>query len=93
MDSIDSNQDLFLTQNTFSRERLLPHSLRATTATRGLQKGIPDKLVMQRTGHRCLQKYQRLETSTKIKISNVFGSKKRSVKRHFELGKTTLNLF
>lgn len=37
------------------------HSLRATTATRGLQKGIPDKFAMERTGHgdfRSLQKYQ-----------------------------------
>ena len=28
------------------------HSLRATTATRGLEKGIPEKLIMERTGHR-----------------------------------------
>ena len=28
------------------------HSLRATTATRGLEKGISDKLIMERTGHR-----------------------------------------
>ena len=27
------------------------HSLRATTATRGLEKGISDKLIMERTGH------------------------------------------
>ena len=48
------------------------HSLRATTATRRLQKGFPDKLVMERTGHRdvkSLQKYQRPETSIKIAIS------------------------
>lgn len=48
------------------------HSLRATTATRALKKGIPDKFVMQRTGHRdvrSLQKYQRPETSTKIEFS------------------------
>ena len=40
-------------------------SLRATTATRGLQKGIPDKFVMERTRHRevrSLQKYQRPDT-------------------------------
>ena len=40
------------------------HSLRATTATRGLAKGIPEKFVMERTGHRdvkSLQKYQRPE--------------------------------
>ena len=28
------------------------HSLRATTATRGLEKGISDKLIKERTGHR-----------------------------------------
>ena len=28
------------------------HSLRATTATRGLEKGISDKLIMERTSHR-----------------------------------------
>ena len=53
------------------------HSLRATTATRGLQKGFPDKLVMERTGHRdvrSLQKYQRPETSIKIAISKKFDS-------------------
>jgi integrase len=28
------------------------HSLRATTVTRGLEKGVPEKLIMARTGHR-----------------------------------------
>ena len=49
------------------------HSLRATTATRGLEKGISDKLIMERTGHRdirSLQRYQRPDVSTKIEISN-----------------------
>ena len=50
------------------------HSLRATTATRGLEKGISDtcKLIMERTGHRdirSLQRYQRSDVSTKIDIS------------------------
>ena len=47
------------------------HSLRATTS-RGLQKGIPDKFVMERTEHRDvrpLQNYQRPDTSSKIEIS------------------------
>ena len=52
------------------------HSLRATTETRGLSKGIPDKFVMQRTGHRdarSLQTYQRPSTSSsKIEISKAF---------------------
>ena len=48
------------------------HSLRATTATRGLVKGISDKLIMERKGHRdirSLQRYQRPDVSTKIEIS------------------------
>lgn len=51
------------------------HSLRATTASRGIEKGIPDKFVMERTGHRdvrSLQKYQRPSLSTKIGISRAF---------------------
>ena len=53
------------------------HSLCATTATRGLEIGIPDKFVMQRTGHedvKSLQKYQRSNISTKINISRAFES-------------------
>ena len=76
------------------------HSLRATTATRALKKGIPDKFVMQRTGHRdvgSLQKYQRPETSTRIEFSKAFdssepvslsdsiGSEKAPLKREVEL--------
>ena len=44
-----------------------------------LKKGIPDKFVMQRTGHRdvrSLQKYQRPETSTKIEFSKNIDSQK-----------------
>jgi hypothetical protein len=53
------------------------HSLRATTATRGLVKGIPDKLIMERTGHRdirSLQRYQRPSIEQKIEISKAFES-------------------
>lgn len=53
------------------------HSLRATTATRGLDKGIPDKFVMERTGHRdikSLQSYQRPSIEQKIEISKAFES-------------------
>ena len=38
------------------------HFLTATTATRGIEQGIPDKLLMERTGHRSvssLHVYQR----------------------------------
>ena len=51
------------------------HSLRATTATGGLQKGIPHKFVMERTKHRdvrSLQKYQRSDTSSKFEILKKF---------------------
>ena len=51
------------------------HSLRATTATWGLQKGIPDKFVMERTKHRdvrSLQNYQRPDTSSKFEILKKF---------------------
>ena len=47
------------------------HSLRATTATRGLEKGISDKLIMERMGHRdirSLQRCERPDVSTKIEI-------------------------
>ena len=48
------------------------HSLRTTTATRGVEKGISDKLIVERTGHRdmgSLQRRQRPDVSTKIEIS------------------------
>lgn len=51
------------------------HSLRATTATRGLAKGIPDKFIMERTGHRdirSLQKYQRPSIESKVQMSKAF---------------------
>ena len=51
------------------------HSLRATTATRGLAKGIPDKLIMERTGHRdvrSLQQYQRPSVEYKVQMSKAF---------------------
>ena len=51
------------------------NSVHATTATRGLQKGIPEKIVIERVGHRyvrSLQKYQRPDTSSQIEISKNF---------------------
>ena len=51
------------------------HSLRATTATRGLAKGIPDKFIMERTGHRdvrSLQQYQRRSIECKVEMSKSF---------------------
>ena len=55
--------------------RFTNHSLRATTATRGLQKGIPGKVVMEITEHRAvrsLPKYQHPDTSSEIEISKKF---------------------
>ena len=51
------------------------HSLRATTVTRGLEKGVPDKLIMARTGHRdrrSLLAYQRPDVLTKQAVSKSF---------------------
>ena len=51
------------------------HSLRATTVTRGLEKGVPEKLIMGRTGHRdrrSLLTYQRPDVSTKQAVSKSF---------------------
>ena len=50
------------------------HSLRVTTATRGLEKGIAEKYVMERTGHRdvrSLHRYKRPNVQQKIEISRV----------------------
>ena len=47
------------------------HSLRATTATRGLTKGVPEKFVMERTGHcdvRSLQWCERPDIKTKVAV-------------------------
>ena len=51
------------------------HSLRATMATRGLVKGIQDKLIMEKTGHRdvrSLQQYQRPSIEYKVEMSKAF---------------------
>ena len=48
------------------------HSLRATTATKRLTKGVPEKFVMERTGHRdvrTLQRYERPDIKTKVAVS------------------------
>ena len=50
------------------------HSLRATTCTIGLEKGVPEKLVMERTGHRTvksLHTYQRVSDAQKEIVSDV----------------------
>ena len=49
--------------------------MRATTATRGLEKGIPDKFIMERSGHRnirSLQQYQRPTVQKKVEMSKAF---------------------
>ena len=50
------------------------HSLRATTATRGLELGIPEKLLMERTRHRSvasLHQYQRPSEEEKMLVSHL----------------------
>ena len=50
------------------------HSLRATTCTIGLEKGVPEKLIMKRTGHRpvkSLHTYQRVSDAQKEIVSDV----------------------
>ena len=50
-------------------------TIATTSWTGGLQKGIPDKFVMERTEPRdvrSFQKYQRPDTSSKIEISKKF---------------------
>ena len=50
------------------------HSLRATTCTIGLEKGVPQKLIMERTGHRTvksLHTYQRVSDARKEIVSVV----------------------
>ena len=49
-------------------------SLRATTCTLGLQKGVPEKMIMERSGHRSvksLHAYQRVTKREKEMISDV----------------------
>lgn len=50
------------------------HSLRVTTAKRGVELGIPDKMLMERTGHRSvssLHMYQRASEEQKELVSTV----------------------
>lgn len=47
------------------------HSLKATTVTRGITKGIPEKFVMERTGHRdvrSLPRYDREDIKSKLEV-------------------------
>ena len=46
------------------------HSLRATTCTIGLEKGVPEKLIMERTV-KSLQTYQRVSDGQKEIVSDV----------------------
>ena len=53
----------------------LCHSLRAKMATRGLARGIPDKFMLEKTGHsdvRSLQLYQRPSIEYKVEMSKEF---------------------
>ena len=69
-----------------------------TTITRLYKEGIPDKFVMQHTGHRdvrLLQKYQQPNISTKINISRAFESSVYSeevIKPENNFSKNNINL-
>ena len=56
------------------------HSLRATTATRGLDMGIPEKMLMERTGHRSVEslfRYRRPSEEQKTMVSHALDYGKR----------------
>ena len=56
------------------------HCLRATTATRGLDVGVPEKMLMERTGHRSvdsLLRYQRPSEEQKAMLSHALDDGKR----------------
>lgn len=55
------------------------HSLRVTTATLGLENGIPTKLLQERTGHRSsesLKRYLRTSATAKRKMSEILNGNK-----------------
>ena len=57
------------------------HSLRATICTLALAKGVPEKLVMERTGHRnvkSLHEYQRVNSKEREAVSDVLQLSKKS---------------
>ena len=57
------------------------HSLRATTCTLALAKGVPEKLVMERTGHRnvkSLHEHQRVSSKELEAVPNVLQLPKKS---------------
>ena len=59
----DSESELFITQSSFSGSRSI-----------GLEKGVPEKLIMERTGHRTvksLHTYQRVSDAQKETVSDV----------------------
>ena len=73
-----------MSKNAHLQGQFSNHSPRATTATRGLEKGFSDKLIMERTGHwdiRSLQRYQRPDVSTKIEISKALKLSIRTIRR------------
>ena len=66
------------------------HSLRATTATRAVDMGLPDKLVMERTGHRsvaALHSYQHPSENSKEIVSDIIAG---TSKTHGEEVKASL---
>ena len=66
------------------------HSLRVTTATTLFSKGVPEKLVQERTGHRflsALRMYERTSAEQEQSVSNLLASrgKKRTFQEEMEV--------
>ena len=47
------------------------HSLRAYGATTLFQAGVPEKLIQQRTGHRCIESLRRYERTSESQLANI----------------------
>ena len=57
------------------------HSLQETTATRAVDMGLPDKLVMERTGHRtvsALHSYQHPREKSKEIVSDIIAGTRKT---------------
>ena len=72
------------------------HSLRVTTCILALAKGIPEKLVMERTGHRnvkSLHEYQRVISKEREAMSDVLQLPRKSLWRRIRVSLCVRKLF
>ena len=63
------------------------HSLRVAGATSLYQAGVPEKLIQQRTGHRCLQSlrdYERVSSDQEIAVSRILSGEVNSYERKLD---------